>query len=143
MIRFKIYLQHENTLSIQLMKLTNVTRFVGTYFQFGTLSLSLPNRWSPCYTQRHTELKFQLSALILAFSHIYTISRLPLFSSMAITHNLKHTISMPTSSHFTPSIPSPTSPFKTHSNSLFHHHSFKNSQRPNPTTNSVQMLFLP
>ena len=28
-------------------------------------------------------------------------------------------------------------------NSLFHHHSFKNSQRPNPTTNTVQMLLLP
>ncbi|GMY21808.1 hypothetical protein FCV25MIE_17049 [Fagus crenata] len=50
---------------------------------------------------------------------------------------------MPTSSHFTPSIPSPSSPFKTHSNLHFFTTIPSRIQRPNPTTNTVQMLFLP
>ncbi|XP_059439161.1 uncharacterized protein LOC132171780 isoform X2 [Corylus avellana] len=63
---------------------------------------------------------------------------------MAMTHILKPAISMPTSSHFTPSIPSPPFPFKTHTSSHFfptHHSRIHSHQTPPPTLS--RRLFLP
>ena len=105
----------------------------------GALSVSLPNRWSPYITQRQTELKFQDSTPILTFLS-YTFQRLSLFSSMAITHILKPTISMSSSSHFTPSIPSPSSPFKTHFFTTIPSRIYSH-QTPLPTLS--RRLFLP
>uniref|UniRef100_A0A2N9IXJ7 Uncharacterized protein n=1 Tax=Fagus sylvatica TaxID=28930 RepID=A0A2N9IXJ7_FAGSY len=59
---------------------------------------------------------------------------------MAITHILKPTISMSSSSHFTPSIPSPSSPFKTHFFTTIPSRIYSH-QTPLPTLS--RRLFLP